>query len=568
MENSELFYRRIQRERAARKQAEAILEQKALELYRANEQLLHLNESLEQQVRDKLAEVERANAVADEARQAEKQFLANISHEIRTPLNAIIGMSHLLFDTQPTQQQREYLDILNTSANFLHSLISDLLDMTKIEAGRLEVNARPFDLAGLLRATQRVFEMKLQNRPVQIEVMIDARITGDFIGDEVMLNQILTNLVGNAEKFTETGHIQIAARIRYENGAKHWLEFSVSDTGIGIPEEKLGLVFQKFRQVNPAGHKYKGTGLGLAITKELVEIQGGTISVKSTVGKGSVFTFLLPFGKAPRSVSRPLGNVEQIAATGKGLDISHVLLVEDNSTNQKYIGSLLKKWGVAFTLAFDGRQAVDEARKQSFDLILMDIQMPILDGYEATAAIRSTHNPNQDTPIIALTASAMLDHKSVAFKAGMNDFLTKPFEPSQLLTVLQRYKRRETTAHQPLVSLELDQQRLSELYGSDLDAFAEMLDVFLTEIVHDFTGLLPLVHEQRWTDLARLVHKLKPTLGMVGLSDLEKKMADLEDFVNKTPVQPLIEVYCQEIVEDINHRLPLLRSEYHRLSNA
>lgn len=516
-------------------------------------------------------ELARAKQIADAARQAEKQFLANMSHEIRTPLNAVIGMSHLLFDTRPTQQQREYIDILKTSADFLHSLISDLLDMTKIEAGRIEVHARPFDLAGLLRATQKVFEMKLQSRPISVDVMLDARIIGDFVGDDLMLNQILMNLVGNAEKFTEEGNIQITAKIKKEEEGQFWIEFKVFDTGIGIPEEKIDLVFQKFKQVNPNGHKHKGTGLGLAISKELVEIQGGTISVKSQFGQGSVFTFTLPFAKSLLP-AEPKNKAEGTLALLDGLAGCHVLVVEDNLMNQTYIGSLLTKWKIVYTLATDGKKAVEEAKKQPFDMILMDIQMPIMDGYEATVLIRSTQNPNKNAPVIALTASAMLDHKSIAMEAGMDDFLTKPFDPGQLLTLLQQYIPTKQEPNKPVVNEKgLDWERLEDLYGDDTAYASMMFATFLTDVVPELLTIPTLCEDQNWPQLASTAHKLKPTLGMVGLSWLEEKMSQVEKRAARDTVsdeKAELTNYCNTIVAELKQALPLLEKESQKISQA
>ena len=381
-------------------------------------------------------ELEKTKLIAEQARQSEKQFLANMSHEIRTPLNAIIGMTHLLFDTRPNKQQYEYLDILKTSSDFLFTLISDLLDMAKIDAGKVEVQNHPFDLPGLLRTTQRIFQIKIEGRPIEINLMIDGRITGYYLGDDLMLNQILLNLIGNSEKFTEKGSIDIIVKQKKQDEEFDWIEFKVEDTGSGIPAEKIDMIFQKFKQINAHGHKHKGTGLGLAITKQLVEIQGGSISVESSEGVGSAFTFMLPYKKVEMEV---LPTTHEIQIAPKNLNGSRILVAEDNVMNQKYISSLLTKWNIDFVIAFDGKKAVEQAQKQQFDLILMDIQMPNMDGYEATITIRNTGSINQKTPIIALTASAMLDQKSKAIDAGMNDFVTKPFAPNNLLSILQKY---------------------------------------------------------------------------------------------------------------------------------
>ena len=379
-------------------------------------------------------ELERAKQIAEDARQSEKQFLANMSHEIRTPLNAIIGMTHLLFDTVPSAQQHEYLDILKTSADFLLGLVSDLLDMEKIESGKIEVQNNPFDLVALLKTTQRLFQIKIDNRPVEISLMIDERISGNYIGDNLILSKILLNIIGNAEKFTKKGCIDITVKSKNQFDELHWIEFKIEDTGNVIPIGDLDTVSPTIKQINAYDHK--GMGLGLSITKQLVEIQGGNITVKSEEGVGTTFTFNLPYKKSENTVSSPTHTI-QIAP--KSLNNCHILVAEDNLMNQKYISSLLNKWDINYTIVIDGSKAVEEAQKQSFDLILMDIQMPNMDGYEATNTIRNTDNLNQETPIIALTASAMPEQKIKAIEAGMNDFVTKPFTPNNLLNILQSF---------------------------------------------------------------------------------------------------------------------------------
>ena len=385
-------------------------------------------------------ELEQAKQIAENAIQSEKQFLANMSHEIRTPLNAIIGMTHLLFDTSPSKQQQEYLDILKNSADFLLSLVSDLLDMAKIETGKMEVQNNPFDLVSLLKNTQRFFQVKIDIRPVEISLMIDDHISGNYIGDNLILSKILSNIIGNAEKFTEKGSIDISVKSIKQWDELHWIEFKIEDTGIVMPDWDMDTVSQKIKQIDAYDHK--GMGLGLSITKQLVEILGGNISVKSEEEIGTTFIFTLPYKKL-ENVDLPAALKIQTAP--KELNSCHILVAEDNVMNQKYISTLLNKWEINYVIATDGGKAVEHAQKQLFDLILMDIQMPNIDGYEATYTIRNTKNLNQNTPIVALTASAMPEQKIKAMEVGMNDFVTKPFTPNNLLNIVQSFINSSTT---------------------------------------------------------------------------------------------------------------------------
>jgi PAS domain S-box-containing protein len=513
-----------------------------------------------------------AKQVAEEARQAEKQFLANMSHEIRTPLNAIIGMAHLLYDTHPTSDQREYLDVLKNSANFLHSLISDILDMSKVEAGQVEPVLKEIDLVGIIRTHQRVFELKTQGRPIEVVAMIDARLEGTFLADELLLNQVINNLLSNAEKFTEAGAITISVKQLQKKEDKVLLEFSVSDTGIGIDLENQHLIFEKFRQVSSSDrHKTKGTGLGLAIVKQLVEIMGGEISLESRVGEGSTFTFTIPLRRvsvdpaiqAKVQSIRPFHSQDQYI----GLEELYLLVVEDNAMNQKYLGTLLSKWNIRYDYAPNGQFAVMLAEKNTYDLILMDIQMPIMDGYEATLAIRNTQNPNKKTPIVALSASAMLSQKNQALSVGMNDFISKPFTPSQLLEKLYEFcsaPSQPGSSSSPSPSStefgSLDTNHLYEMYGDDKSYALDMFTLFVEEIVPEIRELTTQESPQA---LKRAIHKLKPTFGMVGLTLLQEAAQHLEAICESGALHEEILTKRNEFLQIFELRLPDVKS-YHQ----
>ena len=527
-------------------------------------------------------ELESAKQLAEAAQEAEKQFLANMSHEIRTPLNAVIGMTHLLFDTQLSVKQKEYLSILKSSAALLRGLISDILDFSKIESGQMEVQINEFDLAGLLRSVQRTFELKLESKPVDMGVDIDPRIQNMVLGDDLLLNQILFNLVGNSVKFTNSGSIVLSAQVQERKGNQLLIEFKVTDSGIGIEPEKKDLIFKDFKQAsNEIKLKYGGTGLGLGITKRLIEMQGGQIWVESTLGKGTTFTFNLTYEDTGRKAV--ISNQELTQNTATQIDQLKLLVVEDNYMNRKYISTLLQKWNIDFEMVTDGQQAIDIAHKQKFDLILMDIQMPVADGFEATIGIRTTLNANQNIPIIALTASAMVKEKDRAMKVGMTDFLTKPFTPIQLLELIKKYSQllQQESPALELGEMEddcgdalfcfnaaLDRAYLEEFYDGDLEHAVDIFETFLDYSMGEFVVLPEVLESKSRDDFRKAVHKLKPAFSMVGLTQLSSKMEQLEHLTEEGEAWPKLAGLLEEITIEINEYLTLLQNELERMKIA
>ncbi|KAI9549105.1 hypothetical protein GHT06_007397 [Daphnia sinensis] len=505
-------------------------------------------------------DLELARQKAEAAQEAEKQFLANMSHEIRTPLNAIIGMSHLLHDTHPTPEQKEYLTILKNSAEMLRMLISDVLDISKIRSG-------------MVRSLAKSVQLRLQDKPISITTVFDERIENTLIGDDLLLNQILTNLIGNAEKFTAKGTIGISVKLKARVSEHYLLEFRVSDTGIGIPEDKVDLIFQTFRQVDgDIKRKFGGTGLGLSITKQLVELQGGSIEVESKLGEGSTFIVSLPYKDSGNRVIAKeynIPNFDKIQVSDK-----KILVIEDNFMNRKYISTLLTKWGLDFSMAHDGKEGVEAAKKEKFDLIFMDIQMPIMDGYESTIAIRNSANPNVDTCIIALTASAMLSQKDKAFQAGMTDYLSKPFTPEQLMDKLQNNTQPSISDDLNTDNTEggffqfnprLDAQLLDELYANEWDYVREMFKIFIENSIPEYEQLQEAFIKEDYEEVRRLAHKLKPTFGMVGLPDIEKKMLELENAAKAKPEKIVLEEIFDRIEADIPHAVEAVENDFNRL---
>lgn len=415
---------------------------------------LHLNYSLEKRkvlaVNRKLgesqAEAQKAMEEAIRASNVKAEFLSTMSHEIRTPMNAVIGMTHLLIQDNPSQEQMENLSTLKFSAENLLALINDILDFSKIEAGKIALENIDFPLKELVRSVKEALALRANDKEVELLTQIDESVPPQVMGDPTRLTQILNNLVGNAVKFTNHGSVTIKVACLEKTGAKNKLRFSVVDTGIGIPAEQHERIFEKFSQASTStSREFGGTGLGLSITKKLLELMGTDIKLESELGKGTTFFFDLYMDAVATDKTKPLAAKEnEIFSSLKGM---HVLVVDDNKTNILIAKKFLHKWDISVEAAADGAQACDLVAQHHFDLVLMDLQMPVMDGISATKCIRAMDTlAKSQVPIIALTASAMNEEKQAIFDAGMNDFVSKPFNPADLYRKIRIHSKQKTLA--------------------------------------------------------------------------------------------------------------------------
>lgn len=378
-----------------------------------------------------------AKLEAEEAKKVQELFLANMSHEIRTPINGIIGMVQLIDTTSLSLEQREYSDIIKESASNLLVIINDILDVSKMRVGKIQLEKVNYSLQGMVKNLMTIFKLRTDEKGIGLNADIAEHIPSFLSGDPVRLNQILNNLLSNAIKFTEKGEVHLQITTLEENAESITLQFAVKDSGIGIPADKKDSVFESFTQASEnTTRKYGGTGLGLTICKQLIELQGGKLSVISEVDKGSTFSFYIPINKIKE------GKPDEIIVTpAKNYDMNdlNILLAEDNLINQKVASILLTKKGANVDIANNGSEVLDLLEKKEYCVILMDVNMPVLDGFETTKIIRKKETPYQSVPIIALTASVFASEREKCLNAGMDDYLSKPFNAEELYEKISHF---------------------------------------------------------------------------------------------------------------------------------
>ncbi|MBK9320234.1 MAG: response regulator [Bacteroidetes bacterium] len=497
-----------------------------------------------------------------------EQFLANMSHEIRTPIHGIISLTQFVLNTSISEEQKKYLDLIRKSADTLLVIVNDILDLSKIDSGKLVFEETPFSIKDTLQTAVASFIPKTTEKNIELKTEVSKNLPDTLAGDPVRLTQIINNLLGNAVKFTDKGSVRIVVNTLEQNSTHIVLEFRISDTGIGIPAHKIDSIFESFTQAgDDITRKYGGTGLGLTITKQLIERQNGSIHVESIANEGTTFIFHIPYKiciENNQEIVKEKKNIIHLPSELK------VLIAEDHDINRFIIEKMFKEWGLTPTFAITGVEAVKAAKEQIFDVILMDIEMPDMNGYRATEIIRAElPYPNNTVPIIAMTGHAMAGEKEKCIGIGMNDYLSKPFKPEDLKqriadltgkSVINNTPDKQaqsavtaaketapiaetSVGSRPLINLGF----LKEISENNDQFFVEFIQMFLQNTPASISEIENAISNQNWEAIRQAAHKMKPSFNYVGLKELSGISAKIEDLAKRNEDMEMIKTNIEQI---------------------
>ncbi|OFZ08190.1 MAG: hybrid sensor histidine kinase/response regulator [Bacteroidetes bacterium RIFCSPHIGHO2_02_FULL_44_7] len=510
---------------------------------------------------------ENATRTAEEAMKAKQQFLSNMSHEIRTPMNAIIGFTKVVLKTELTAKQREYLKAIKVSGDAMIVLINDILDLAKVDSGKLTFEETPFKMETSIAAMLHLFELKIQEKNLKFVQVYDTKIPEVLVGDPMRLHQIVLNLMSNAVKFTNKGAIKVSVELASESAESVTIKYTIEDTGIGIAENKIENIFENFQQASSGTSRiYGGTGLGLAIVKQLVESQNGEITVKSEIGKGSTFSFTLSFLKSDETALP----IEEMIEWDEEIKNIRVLVVEDIPLNQLLMKTLLDEFGFHCEIASNGRIAIEKLKSMEFDVVLMDLQMPEMNGFEATEYIRK--ELKLSIPIMALTADVTTADLEKCTKVGMNDYLAKPVDDkllySKIVSLLKHSDNvamvKKNTSNQTVVLRITDMSYLTQKTKANPTLMMEMITLYLEQTPLLVSEMSTSFQNRDWDMLQSVSHKMIPTFSIFGMKpEIEGIARMIQEFssarADNIALSDLIEQLegiclqaCEELEEEFN----------------
>lgn len=525
---------------------------------------IHLDITRQKNLED---ELRKAKSDAEYSAHAKELFLANMSHEIRTPMNAILGIGRLMSKTTLSAQQRFYLDTIQNAANNLLVIINDLLDFSKIEAGKIAFEYIGFNLKELLAHAVSVLRHRAEEKGLALRFECEEGVAPVLIGDPYRINQVLLNLLGNSIKFTEQGAVTVSCRLAKDDTQTQRISFKVQDTGIGMGEDFLKHLFDKFTQEDESvTRKFGGTGLGMSITKQLVELMGGNIKVDSRKHEGTVISFDISF---PKGYGNDLPEITTAEVDTQILKGKRILLVEDNDMNRLLARTVLAQYGAEVLEANDGSAAIARLEQESYDLILMDVQMPVKDGLETTRHIRS--HIDTSVPIIALTANAFKQEEEKCLQAGMNDFISKPFEEDKMVQLVAQWLGKgrvmavteKTSGNEPdAKAVTYDLSKLHTIARGDEEFIRKMLELFIREIPKTIGQMQEAFQAGDMKTLGALAHRIKPSMDTVGIASVKNDILFLEA-INTSEVKDkfLINSRLDAVVETVGLVVQRLKEE-------